>query len=84
MARSGEQSTYIEFTQIYKDSEMVGEIVGGEYTSIKGKKPTLKGDSEWEMRDELVSMGYEIVEITKRTRKKIKSSGDGFANLGVN
>ena len=84
MARSGEQTTRQDFTQIYKGSELVGEMIGNKYTSIKGSEsPKLKSDNEWEMKDELISLGYTIKEVNIVIRKPINSSIDMLQDLGL-
>ena len=80
MARK-EITIHSDETNVYdKDGKMVGSFIGNKLVDSKGdevKSPQLKGDSEWEMTDELIGMGYTIETIRKTIRKPKASNSGG-------
>ena len=83
MAR-GEITIHSDTTNVYKDGSLVGNIIGSKYDAVGGaNKPTLKADNEWEMKDELVSMGYTIEEVRKTIRKPGNTNTNLLEDLGL-
>ena len=76
MPKSGEETTRRNYTKIYKDGELVGEMIKSKYSAIKGSKPKLKSDNEWEMKDELVGLGYTIKDVSIVVEKPIDGEED--------
>lgn len=63
MPKQGVREISESYTQVWKDGEQVGSIIGDELKMSKGKKPALESDNSWSMRDELVGLGYTIKEV---------------------
>ena len=63
MAKNGVREISESYTQVWKDGEQVGSIVGDELKMVKGNKPKLESDNSWSMRDELVGLGYTIKDV---------------------
>ena len=63
MPKQGVREISESYTQVWKDGEQVGSLVGDELKWNKGQKPKLESTYSYEMRDELVGMGYTIKEV---------------------
>ena len=63
MPKQGVREISESYIQVWKDGEQVGSIVGDELKMAKGSKPKLESTYSYEMRDELVGMGYTIKDV---------------------
>ena len=82
MAKTGERVENFNTIQVYSGAEHVGEIIGGKYQAVAGKKkPTLKSDYEYEMLDELVGLGYKVIETRRTIRESVAVSDSGCSMI---